>query len=88
MKIKNLIILSLCLLTLAGIGVEATRQQPRKDKGKDQGKDPGVMLMNRIAPSSSELYVANADGTNERKLFADSSYDSHASFSQQRPANR
>lgn len=37
--------------------------------------------MNRIGPSSSELYVANADGTGERKLFAASSFDLHASYS-------
>lgn len=28
----------------------------------------GVMLMNRINPSTMQLYVANADGTNERLL--------------------
>ena len=28
----------------------------------------GVMLMNRIGPSTSELYIADADGGNERKL--------------------
>ena len=44
-------------------------------------KEKGVMLMNRIAPSASELYVANADGTNERKLLADSKFDYHASYS-------
>jgi hypothetical protein len=32
------------------------------------GSGRGVMLMNRIGPSSSELYVANADGTGERRL--------------------
>jgi Tol biopolymer transport system component len=41
----------------------------------------GVMLMNRIGPSSSELYVANADGSNERKLLQSSVLDYHASFS-------
>lgn len=40
-----------------------------------------VMLMNRIAPSVSELYIANADGTNEHKLVSTSSFDYHASFS-------
>ncbi len=40
-----------------------------------------VMLMNRIGPSSSELYIANADGTAERKFFAASSFDYHASYS-------
>ena len=42
---------------------------------------PGVMLMNRIGPSSSELYVSRADGAEERKLFAASSFDYHASYS-------
>ncbi|CAI0648951.1 unnamed protein product [Colletotrichum noveboracense] len=42
----------------------------------------GVLLMNRIGPSSSELYIANADGTNERKLLGNSSsFEYHASFS-------
>jgi Tol biopolymer transport system component len=37
--------------------------------------------MNRIAPSTSELYVADADGSNEHKLLPDSQYEYHASFS-------
>ncbi|TDZ32121.1 Protein TolB-like protein [Colletotrichum spinosum] len=38
--------------------------------------------MNRIGPSSSELYVANADGTDERKLLGSaSSFEYHAAFS-------
>ncbi|MFF1398532.1 hypothetical protein ACFVZD_32550 [Streptomyces sp. NPDC058287] len=41
----------------------------------------GVMLMNRIAPSSSTLYIANADGSNERQLLQSASLDRHASFS-------
>jgi Tol biopolymer transport system component len=41
----------------------------------------GVMLMNRIGPSSSELYIANADGTGERKLLGSSVFDYHASWS-------
>jgi Tol biopolymer transport system component len=40
-----------------------------------------VMLMNRIGPSNSELYVANADGTGEHKLLAVSGFDYHASYS-------
>jgi Tol biopolymer transport system component len=44
------------------------------------GKKP-VMLMNRIAPSVSELFIANADGTNERKLLNTNTFDYHASFS-------
>jgi len=46
-----------------------------------QGRKKGVMLMNRIGPSVSELYIANADGTDERKLLQASVFDYHASFS-------
>jgi Tol biopolymer transport system component len=44
-------------------------------------KKKGVMLMNRIAPSVSELYIANLDGANERKLLADSAFDYNATLS-------
>ena len=37
--------------------------------------------MNRIGPSVSELYIANADGTNEHKLLSTSGFDYHASYS-------
>ncbi|KAJ5112777.1 TolB C-terminal domain-containing protein [Penicillium argentinense] len=41
----------------------------------------GVMLMNRINPSSMQLYIANADGTNERLLLGNQSvFEYHASF--------
>lgn len=40
----------------------------------------GVMLMNRIAPSSSDLYIANADGTGERKLLQQPVFEYNASF--------
>ena len=40
-----------------------------------------VMLMNRIGPSESELYVSNLNGSDERKLLPDSGFDYHASFS-------
>lgn len=50
---------------------------PRAVPGKK-----GVMLMNRINPSSSELYIANADGSKERSLLGDDSvFEYHASFS-------
>ncbi len=45
------------------------------------GNRKKVMLMNRIGPSSSELFVANSDGTNEHKLFEKSGFDYHASYS-------
>lgn len=42
----------------------------------------GVLFMNRIGPSTSELYIAGADGSNERKLLGNSSvFEYHASFS-------
>ena len=37
------------------------------------------MLMNRIGPSSSELYVANSDGSGEHKLIPSDGFDYHAS---------
>lgn len=46
-----------------------------------EGKD-GVLFMNRIAPGTSELYVANADGSDEQKLLGnESTFEYHASFS-------
>ncbi|MEU6540972.1 hypothetical protein [Streptomyces sp. NPDC047000] len=43
----------------------------------------GVLLMNRIGPSSSTLYIADVDGSNERKLLAGTSaaFDRHAAYS-------
>jgi Tol biopolymer transport system component len=41
----------------------------------------GVMLMNRIGPSTSELYIADVDGGNERKLLPTSRFEYHAGFS-------
>jgi Tol biopolymer transport system component len=40
-----------------------------------------VMLMNRIGPSKSELFIANADGTGEHPLLPMSGFDYHASYS-------
>ena len=63
------------LLTLVGAGSLA---QPAPAGAS--GRKP-VMLLNRIAPSVSELYVATADGSNERKLLGDNTFDYHASYS-------
>ncbi|KZV72657.1 tricorn protease N-terminal domain-containing protein [Peniophora sp. CONT] len=42
----------------------------------------GVFFMNRIAPSVSELYVANADGSDERLLLGnDTGFEYHAQWS-------
>ena len=45
------------------------------------GAQKGVMLMNRIGPSASTLYVANADGSDEHPLLPASGFDYHASYS-------
>jgi Tol biopolymer transport system component len=41
----------------------------------------GVMLMNRIGPSTSTLYISNVDGSNERKLLQDAAFDRHCTVS-------
>jgi Tol biopolymer transport system component len=41
----------------------------------------GVMLMNRIGPSASTLYISDVDGSNERPLLCDPSFDRHATVS-------
>ena len=69
-KIQALFIFT--FLSLSGL---AQQQNKPKTGEKD------VMLMNRIGPSTSELYMANADGTDEHKFFAVSGFDYHASFS-------
>jgi Tol biopolymer transport system component len=40
-----------------------------------------VMLMNRLGPTESVLYIANPDGTGERPLMAAAGFDYNASFS-------
>jgi len=44
------------------------------------GGRKGVMLMNRIAPSSSDLYIANVDGSGERKFLDTPAFDYNATF--------
>jgi Tol biopolymer transport system component len=46
-----------------------------------KAQNTGTFLLNRIGPVTSELYVANANGTSERKLIPTTGYDYHASFS-------
>lgn len=41
----------------------------------------GNLLLNRVGPVTSELYVANADGSGEHKLIPTAGFDYHASFS-------
>ena len=40
-----------------------------------------TILVNRVGPSGSELYVANGDGSGERKLLPVAGFDYDASFS-------
>ena len=56
----------LAVLSL-GLAVSATAQN--------------VMLLNRIGPSASDLYVANADGSGEHKLLPVGGFDYHATYS-------
>lgn len=59
-----------------GHSAPAKRQTPGPEK-------LGVMYMNRIAPSGSQLWIANADGTSATKLLGDQSapFDFHGSWS-------
>ncbi len=59
--------------SLVALGVFATIQMVAAPRG--------VMLMNRIGPSTIDLFMANADGTGERKLFSNSDFDYNGSFS-------
>lgn len=74
------------ILRLFGSAALAT-QLPFAAVARAQGvvtsavKKKGVMLMNRIAPSVSELFIANLDGSNERKLLVDSSYEYNGNLS-------
>ena len=41
----------------------------------------GTLLLDRVGPVTSELYVSNADGTDEHRLISTDGFDYHASFS-------
>ena len=63
-------------LTRAGTAVArvgATLIRPVRGK-------KGVMLMNRIAPCSSTLFIANLDGSGERPLLADGRFEYNGSL--------
>ena len=74
MKFVNVV-----FLLLAGNSFVAHSQA--QDRSKVSATSKGVMLMNRIGPTSSQLYIANADGTEEHAILNDSTLDYHASFS-------
>ncbi|KAJ5970251.1 uncharacterized protein N7479_000169 [Penicillium vulpinum] len=52
---------------------------PRKASSSSNKK--GIFYMNRIAPGTSELYIANTDGTDERPLLSNPIFEYHADFS-------
>ncbi|PWY67519.1 tricorn protease N-terminal domain-containing protein [Aspergillus heteromorphus CBS 117.55] len=60
---------------MAGPHAHPVLGQPAADDKK------GVFLMNRIAPGTSELFIADADGKNERPLLSNPVYEYHATFS-------
>ncbi len=59
----------------------STSEQTRMNAGKAGAGKKGVMLMNRIGPSSSVLWVADAVTGEERPLLADGKYEYHGSIS-------
>src|SRR5580765_1437311 len=69
-------------LSAVGLTADPFRQVMAQDahsKPSGAGKK-GVMLMNRIGPSSSELFIANADGAGERKFLQNAMFEYSASF--------
>jgi Tol biopolymer transport system component len=60
-------------IALAAVGLSATHFASAATKGD--------LLVNRVGPVTSELYVANADGSDEHKLLPTAGFDYHASFS-------
>ena len=78
-KFRILVLTWGVLTTLMGFGARA--QVGQQIHGDAAGPVKGVMLMNRIGPSTAELFVANTDGSAERKLFPTSGFDYHASYS-------
>lgn len=62
-------------LALAHKPLAALAAEPQKKPQQ------GPLLLNRIGPSASQIFIANADGTNERKLIDSGTLDYNASFS-------
>ena len=87
--VRRLQVRKLRLFTLHGVPVWISvlyfvlpmQGQEAKLKATSVALAKPVMLMNRIGPSASELFLANADGTGEHPLLATSGFDYHASYS-------
>ena len=66
----------------ASAAVLALAQKPLAVLAAEPNKPAqGALLLNRIGPAASQIFVANADGTNERKLIDSGTLDYNASFS-------
>lgn len=63
------------------IGACVASQGVANAASNDMNGASGTMLLNRVGPVTSELSVANADGTDEHKLLPTPGFDYHASFS-------
>ncbi|KAH7053292.1 hypothetical protein B0J12DRAFT_750778 [Macrophomina phaseolina] len=86
----RLSLLSLCGLATLGLSLPSYELESEfgsmfkmhSARGLPAPGKKGVLFMNRIGPSTSELYTADSDGSNERKLLGNSSiFEYHASFS-------
>ncbi|EGI76207.1 PD40 domain-containing protein [Hylemonella gracilis] len=64
---------------LGGATAFALASQPLATLAAPATQSP--LLLNRIGPSASRLYIANADGSNERLLIDSGTLDYNASFS-------
>ncbi len=70
------------LLGLPAAALLTQQSIPALSQGNAQrGGKKGLLLMNRIGPSSSALYICNADGSGERQLLKDSRFEYNASVS-------
>ncbi len=68
----------LCIGTLAAQSPYAALAKSQGDTSETAKK--GVMLMNRIAPTKSDLYISDTDGGNERKWLVNPAYEYNANF--------
>lgn len=77
-------IVALCFVLTGVLSLVLTTPiaaQQSRSKSDSPSTEKPVMLMNRIGPSASELFIENANGTGERPLLLKSGFDYHASYS-------